>query len=204
MARIMSMTKFSYPAPHPNEIVKMASEITGLTVQFQANDNIAAFNEYSGEIYFEILPEEKVKLYSYQMCAIKELEDKSSKETGYESPFKPLGYDDCNGVQRVYVDGILGQEVTILNVATVALMKLGGELEDSYYELSEYDSQITEEELKQRVLKHYKKMKPIFLMQKVWGFIALPLIVIYTIISTPYFLFVTYKNLLKRLWKGNH
>lgn len=201
MALVLAIAKFNAPAPDPSEIVKMASEIIGLPIQFQSSENIPDFNLYAGEIFFQFIPEEKIQLYSYREYAIKEQEDKIVEETGYESPFTTEGYNDCNGVQRVYVRGILGQEMTLLNVITIALKKLGGELEETYDELSEYDCKITEEELLQRVQKYYKEMKPIFIRQKILNFISLPFIFLFAIISTPYFIFIAYKKLFKQLWR---
>ena len=190
MGKIMSVVKFDSPAPGPDVITRKASEICGLAICYERDEHtLDELHEFSGKLYFESMPEEKIDVRAYRQNGAKGRWDETNKISTSDAAMKPLGDSDSGEFQMVYLDSYLGCELTLFHVTELALVKLGGSTRRNSGNLVEHDKVLTAEELQARFQAHrefHRKNRPLYVLYALFIFLSLPFHIIWAIVSAPF------------------
>ena len=155
MALLIFNFEFDYPAPKPDILVAQISKTSGLPVSIVSADN-DELHELSLLVAFDQFPKNTLELYAYRPGAIKKNNDKELKETGFDHnwPIPVEGSDEVEGRQRIYINGYVGQEPTLMLATAIALEDLGGVGSEPVPDDEKSNFPITSRELKRRSRKH--------------------------------------------------
>ena len=125
MGLILDKIAFEYPAPRAEVIASAASRQCGLQVcvEYAEPDQ---FRDYSANLYFDGFPEHVVKVHTYHQGAIREYEQEAYLASGFRSPIRCQGFDDADGIQRIYIQSYLESENTLIEVLIHATRNLEG------------------------------------------------------------------------------
>ena len=196
MGLIRNRIAFRSPASTASELANAATLACGLKVSHKDLEAENHRKSYA-ELFFEDYPDSKVYFFTFVEGAVRAAEEKSAKESGYESPIPCLGADDVDGIQGAYLQSNLGQETTLFYLLDSTLRSMPG------YLPSEDDSDIAEspEELTKELLasRHeefrslQKKQLPKIVCYSILFVLALPFTVLWTILKAPF--------LLIKLWR---
>ncbi len=196
MALILNKVEFHYPAPGPSDIVRKAQEICGLRASFEEDESKLALHEFSGEVFFECAPNERIQIRAYKQGAVERFEE----ETGYPShpsiP-RPEGHYDKDGTQTIYVETYFGHEPTLFRIVDVALQRLGGKSKDGCGSSTEYDRNLTETELLERLGKTatlHKRSRPLYIVGGILMILTLPFHLLWAVLSMPFKLFSLFRR----------
>jgi hypothetical protein len=127
MGLVVQNVVFENTAPSLSRIVERIVEIGGLPLEVQeSNSEIRGdLFDLHARISFECLPGHGIKVYTYRAGAVKELLERAGLS---KQPVAKVveGVHERIGAQTVYLEGYRGQDLTIMDVATLALETLGG------------------------------------------------------------------------------
>src|SRR6476469_9087857 len=128
MGLVSQSVAFESAAPPLSRIVDKIVEIGGLPVKVQESDSEIREDLYDlhAHIGFACLPNHDIKIYTYRDGAVREL----LVQTGLSKQLVAKvveGADERTGTPRVYLEGYSGQDLSIMEVTTLALESLGGQ-----------------------------------------------------------------------------
>jgi len=179
MGLLLDKIAFEYPAPRAVAIADAATKECGLKVCVEHLER-DEYRDFSANLYFEGFSEYVVEVYTYRQGAIRKLEDKMEHESGHKSPIQCQGYDDADGIQRIYFRSFLEAENTLFEVLTLAARKLDGCLEEGEPESGEELPTLTSEIMASRHEQFHKEQK-----KRLPGYIAYGAL---TLITSPFWI----------------
>jgi hypothetical protein len=127
MGLVSTDVKFEGKAPPLSRIVEKIKEIGGLPLVVEESNS-----EIRGDLYdlherigFACLANHDIKIYSYRDGAVKKFLEQSGMS---KMPVANVveGAREPTGTQTVYLEGYMGQDLSIMDVTILALESLGG------------------------------------------------------------------------------
>jgi len=119
---------FQGTAPPLSRVVDKITEIGGLPLEVQESSA-----EIRGDLFdmdarigFACLTNHDIKIYSYRNGAVKEFLEKAGPSMVPIAKVM-VGANEPAGIQTVYLEGYRGQELSIMDLAVLALESLGGQ-----------------------------------------------------------------------------
>jgi len=178
MGLITTEVKFAGPAPPLARIVEKIQEIGGLPLVVEESNS-----EIRGDLYdlharvgFECLSKHDIKIYTYREGAVKKFLEQSGMS---KMPIAKVmtGANERAGTQTVYLEAYRGQDLTIMEVTTLALESLDGEPRTAPTPdvRRKFSKPLTERELNQR--KRSLRLRGI--AHAIVAILALPFVLIY-------------------------
>jgi len=199
MGIIRTVSIFEGEPPRPNSLCKTIEEISGLSVQFtEDKEPINEYRAFSGKLAFPFNPEDtSLEIYSYIPGAVKAMEKETENRTGFSSLVNCEGFDDCDEAQRIYLRSYIGQEMTLHNLASLALHKLGGRIDDDIEYLEQFNTKLSVEEVKERIHQnneYHRKRKPFYVIHFLFCICMTPFYFIWVLITMPYYILKAYRE----------
>jgi hypothetical protein len=188
MGRIIAKIAFEYPAPGAESIADAATRRCGHRVCVRPAVT-GKLQDYSAELYFEGFPEHVVKVYAFRQGAVRDHELEVERESGFPASIRCQGFDDADGIQRIYIQSHLDSENTLFEVLADAARVHEGCLEEGESnedcELVRLDSSILTER-HQNFRAAWKREMPRRLAQVLLMIIATPVWLLVILVKLPF------------------
>lgn len=192
MGIVRGTVVFDGSAPDLSRIADAITSLTGLSVTTTASPAEAAggVHAWHGRIVFDCVPEEPLVLYAYNPGPVADFFGKSLGDVGrFTAPFVE-GMNEKPGTQAVYLEGYVGQDPTLMMVASLALESLGGKLAHEFDAMARqrYGRALSVDELMERRRKNKRRILagflllilmfpvvfPLQLLSMLWFLVAMP------------------------------
>jgi len=168
MGKFTSSVAFEYPAPRPEEIARVATEVCGLKVTWREDlEPNGLHREFSGFAVFDALPDANVEVYAYERSV--------AHTPGQEE-----------GVQHVYVDGYVADEGSLPDALIAGLSRLGGTYSGP---VPLFHKPLTVDEVQWRRRENeeqIRRLQPLMAVGCLFSALLMPLYLVWALVQIPW------------------